>query len=336
MGALHLRYPSYNAVTLCDSLQEIQPNAVVTTALEDDALSGLEWQATPEIALPLALVPWLEQRTMPLHCLLEPSPDPDALADFQRFAQEYPQVKQKLQQVDSHLRLLQALLAESLTLERITNEVLPLLRNYFQAQQEELEEGPATDWWVARASTMVQKLTQIDAEHIALLAPIDHIAALEYALDNDGTIAYGYPANPEPSEQARTRAILDFAFRGDAPEPANLLAQLRQLAEDTSQSNAVQHEALFHQVSILLSHSHLAEASELLENLAKQPLAAPYFLPSYVLARLGQIRDLRHDRQGALRAYKTVLALDWAAPDAVSSAQEGLAQPFGEEKDEPT
>lgn len=333
MGALHLRYPSYNAVTLCDSLQEIQPDAVVTTALEDGALSRLEWQATPEISLPLALVPWLETHNIMLHCLLEPSPDPNALADFQRFAQEYPQVKQKLQQVDSYLRPLQPLLAESLTLERITGEVLPILRQHFQAQQEELEDGPATDWLAARATSMVHKLSQFEAEHIALLAPIDHVAALENALDAHA-MDYSYPQNPPASEPARTRAILDFAFRGDAPEPANLLAQLRQLAEDSSQSNAVKHEALFHQVSILLSHAHLAEASELLENLAKQPLDAPYFLPSYVLARLGQIRDLRHDRQGAIRAYKTVLALDWAAPDAMASAHEGLAKPFGEGDDE--
>jgi hypothetical protein len=75
-------------------------------------------------------------------------------------------------------------------------------------------------------------------------------------------------------------------------------------------------------------NDHASEALETLEGAVGGDFSAPYFLPGYLLARLGQLRDLAGEREGAVRAYRGVLALDWVPTEAREAAQAGLETPF--------
>ncbi|MBS3933748.1 MAG: hypothetical protein KGZ35_05270, partial [Truepera sp.] len=72
LGALHLRYPSYNAVTVQELTAASAPEALATTALTPDSLSTPAWQDTPEIALPMMVIPWAERRGLAVYGLAEP------------------------------------------------------------------------------------------------------------------------------------------------------------------------------------------------------------------------------------------------------------------------
>jgi len=118
---------------------------------------------------------------------------------------------------------------------------------------------------------------------------------------------------------ARTRSLLDVAWRGEAADVAGLLGQLGEL--DLA-------EARFLQAQLLLAHDHAAEALEVLEKAANGDFREPYLLPGLLLARLGQLRDLAGKRDRALQAYRGALALDWAPADARVAAEAGLRAPF--------
>ena len=104
MGAFHLRYPLYNSVTVRDILKASRPQAVITTVFQTQDLQTPQWQDTPEIALPQALIPWIKQQQIPFYGVLEPSPDPQALEDFRRYAHEYPKLGEQVKKVEENLR----------------------------------------------------------------------------------------------------------------------------------------------------------------------------------------------------------------------------------------
>ena len=85
MGAFHLHYPLYNAVSLRDLVAATNPDIVVTPVLHADAFEDPAWQDTPELALPLAVVPWASRAGVPVYGVAVPSPDPDAKDDFRRY-----------------------------------------------------------------------------------------------------------------------------------------------------------------------------------------------------------------------------------------------------------
>src|SRR5690554_6207223 len=96
LGPLHIRWPALNAFTLRDVLAETAPAAVATTVLHEGELDGEAWQDTFELALPLALVPWLRQQNLELHTVAERAEDENAQADFFRFAAEMPALQEQL------------------------------------------------------------------------------------------------------------------------------------------------------------------------------------------------------------------------------------------------
>jgi tetratricopeptide (TPR) repeat protein len=105
----------------------------------------------------------------------------------------------------------------------------------------------------------------------------------------------------------------------DVPEVGNLLAQLRQLQWP---------EARYHEANLLLANGHLVEALEILEKASQGNFTEPYYLPGYLLARLGQLYDLKGERKAALRCYKGVRALSYAPLEALAEATKGLERPF--------
>jgi hypothetical protein len=320
MGPFHLRYPSYNSVTVRDMVQASKPDVLAITALAKDAFTNPSWQDTEEIALPLSVIPWAKRQNLPLYLAHEPSPDPKAQADFERFAREYPQLGQKLSQANALLRPLNSLLAETLSPKRIMNEVLPLLGDYQSKREELLEDGPATDWEHARAKIMAERILSLKAERITVLASIDHLPFLEIELVDE--VKFIELPEVEASDESRERSLLDFAFRTDVPEPGNLIAKLRTLNSP---------EARYHEANLLLANSHVHEALEVLEKASQLDFQEPYYMPGFLLSRLGQVYDLLENRKAAIRSYKGVLALTYATLEALEAAKTGLEKPFGEE-----
>lgn len=317
LGPLHLRYPAYNAVVVRDLARAARPDALALAPLAPGALEEPAWQDTPEIALPLAVVPWARRAGLPLHPVGEPSPDPTASADARRYLAAYGAARASLAELDAVLAPLEELLAQPLTPERVRDELLPLLRRHHELRLERLEDGPLTDWSAQRGERVAERVLALPAERLVLLAEAEQVPALEAALE--GRAELEPPPPVPPGDEARRRATLDWAFLGDAPDPAGLLARLREL--DGA-------EARYHEASLLLAHGHAAEALERLEAASRGDFAEPYFLPGYLLARLGQLYDLDGRRDAALRAYRGALALDWAPAEARATARDGLERPF--------
>ena len=317
LGALHLRYPSYNAVSVLELTAASTPEALATTALAPDSLSTPAWQDTPEIALPMTLIPWAERCGLAVYGLAEPTADANAEADFRRYLARFPAGQAWLREVDAALDDIRATLSTALTLARITAELFPRLAAYHHLRERLFEDGPGTGWLRARVAAMAQRLLTLPHQCVTVLVCLDHLTLLQEALTGRAELAA--PPEITASDAARERSLLDFAFLGEAADPVSLMAQLREVSSP---------EARYHQANLLLAHGHAAEALKLLEAASRGDFSRPYFLPGYLLARLGQLYDLAGQRDKAIKAYRAVRALAWAPAEAIEAAQEGLQSPF--------
>lgn len=316
MAAFHLRFPLYNVVSVVELLDALRPDTLVVTALTAADFDSLQWQDTQEVALPFA-VAWARKNSLAVHGVFEPSPDSAAEADFTRYLNQYPQMRERLQEVEAMLGPVQGLLEQTLTLPRIQKELIPILRDYQVFREEVFEDGPGTNWHSARINTMAERILALGHDHVAVLASVDHVPFLEEAFQDKAELLE--LPNLEASEAVRERSVLDFAFRTDVPEPGNLIAKLREIDKP---------EARYLEANLLLAHGHVAEALTLLEQTSRGNFSDPYYLPAYVLARLGQLYDLSGQRDAALRAFSGVLALSYAPKEALEAASSGLQIPF--------
>ena len=317
MGAFHLRYPNYNAIHVRDLVADSKPDAVLTTAIEQDFLNRPEWQDTPELALPLAVVPWTSRQRIPFHAVPVASPDPTATQDFRKYISSFPNLNARLMEIDTALRTLKELLETSLTLERIQKEVLPLFSKHQDSLKKEFGDGPSTGWIGERSNLAAERILTLDAERVTVLSSAEHVPALDAAIGDRAEKIYLLKTNS--NDEARERGFLDFAMQVDVPEPGNVIRKLRDLRVP---------EARYHEANILFANGHLIEALELLETVSHGDFSQPYFLPGYLLARLGQLRDLTNNRKGAERAYRGVLALDFAPIEAREASKKGLSVAF--------
>ena len=318
LGAWHLRYPVYNAESVSGLVRQSAPEVVVLAPLPPGALETPVWQDTPELALPLGVVPWARRAGVRLIEGLEPSPDPEAEADFRRYAAGYTQTRDLLMLLEGKLRPLDELLPQPLTLARIWDEVVPILSEYQVARETALTDGPATDWWRERHQALAERVGSLSKTRVTVVAGVEQVPFLRAALIAGG-LEVLTPRDAPADERVRERALLDIAFRGDAADPGRLITQLRDLPGA---------EARFHEANLLLANGHPAEALERLETASNGDFSTPYFLPGYLLTRLGQVRDLAGDRDGAVRAYRGVMALEWVPQDAREAASAGLTAPF--------
>jgi hypothetical protein len=108
-------------------------------------------------------------------------------------------------------------------------------------------------------------------------------------------------------------------MRGNPADPAAVLERLRGL--DFA-------EARYLEANLLLGHGRGTEALEVLEAASRGDFDRPYYLPGFLLSRLGQLYDLDGNRRAALRAYRGVRALSYAPPEALEAAAAGLEAPF--------
>lgn len=317
MGPFHLRMPAYNAVSVRQALAAFRPDMVALAPLPAGALEAPGWQDTAEVALPTAAVPWARSRGLRLLEIGEPPEDPDAEADFRRYLSELGDGAARLQPVDAALRPVRGLLDEALSAERVHDELLPAVRHYQELREQAFGDGPATGWLRTRCRTMARRVLD-QRGRVAVLAGVDEVPWLLDALAQGARLE---PApRPQPDAESRTRGFLDYAMRGDPSDPAAVLERLRGL--DSA-------EARYHEANLLLAHGHAAEALEILEAASRGDFTRPYYLPGFLLARLGQLYDLDGNRPAALRAYRGVRALSYAPHVALETAAAGLETPFG-------
>lgn len=338
VGPFHTRFPLYNVVHVRELLCAAAPTAVALAALPPAALSHPGWRATPEIALPHTVVPWAQRRGLKLVEVGsqaglpgEPGEAGDEEA-FMRYLDEFAAGKAHLREVQAALRPAEELLGRALDMGRILGELVPALDDYHELRSSKFGEGPGTGWRAARAERMAQRVGQIEDPHTAVLVGVDDygamVRALTEALDGQATVEEPprqLQLSEEASREARQRSLLDVAMRGEVEDPSGLLGQLRSMATP---------EASYHEANILLAHGHAAEALEKLKQITSGDFHEPYYLPGFVLARLGELQDMAGDRQAALRAYRRVLALSYAPPEAVEAAEAGLERPFQPQPEE--
>ncbi|MBS3934414.1 MAG: hypothetical protein KGZ35_08660, partial [Truepera sp.] len=249
--------------------------------------------------------------------LAEPPADLNAEADFRHYLAQYPAGQTRLREVDAALTEVGEILSKALTLERITAELLPRVAAYHRLRERLFEDGPGTGWLRARVAAMAERLLTLPYQRVTVLACLDHLPFLSEELA--GRVELATPPEIAASDSARERSLLDFAFLGEAADPVSLIAQLREVSSP---------EARYHEANLLLAHGHAVEALELLEAASRGDFSRPYFLPGYLLARLGQLYDLAGRRDQAIKAYRAVRALTWAPAEALLAAQEGLQSPF--------
>ena len=317
LGAWHLRYPVYNAASVLALVRSGRPEVLVPAPLSAGALDTPAWQDTPEIALPPVLA-WAERSGVRLEPGMNASPDPEAETDFRRYLGTYSQTREQLSRLEALLRPLDELLPQPLTLARIWDEVVPILGSYQREREAVFGDGPGTDWWRERLTELAARIAELPETRVTVLASAEQLPFLREALFTAGAEVV-IPKEAPHDERVRERALLDVAFRGDAADPVALLSSLRELEGA---------EVRFHEANVLLMNGHPAEALERLETAVNGDFSAPYYLPGYLLARLGQLRDLNGDRAGAVRAYRGVLAFDWVPEDAREAAVGGLEAPF--------
>jgi hypothetical protein len=318
-AGLHLRWPRYNAAVLGAILRRAAPDALALEPLQADFERDPTWQDHDELMLPWVAVPWARRAGVPVVGVHEPSPDPQATADLERYLAGYPGARRVLDEARALERPLADLLAAALTLPRVLHEVVPVLAASRAHRLEAFGDGPAVDWSEARADAVAGRLVDLGAAHVVTLVALDRFAPLRDALDRVG-VDVRTPDEPDGDDAARERALLDLAWRGEGADAGALVAQLRALGHA---------EALYHAAGLLLAHAHPLEALETLEGALRLEFAEPWYLPGSLLARLGQLRDLAGRRSDAVKAYRGVLALAWAPSEARAAARAGLETPFG-------
>lgn len=325
VGPFHTRFPRYNAVDLRDALRASGAQALALATLPPGALRGTEWLATDEIALPLSVVPWANRAGVPLHEVAslaggpgEPGEAEDE-SEFVEYLGRFEAGQERLRRVHRAQAPVEELLGRPLDLRRVHEELLPAIDAYQRQRAEEFGEGPGTGWLEARSEIVAERVLALPYERVALLAGADELPQITRALEGRVDLE-PLRAAKEVSPEARERALLDTAMRGDVDDPAALLGALRELNSS---------EALYHEANILLENDHPAEALEVLERALRTDFQEPYYLPGFLLARLGQVYDLAGQRDAALRSYRGVLALSYAPLEAAEAATSGLVEPFG-------
>ncbi len=317
LGPLHLRMPQYNAVSVLRCVQAFQPDAVALAPLPPGALATPAWQDCAEVALPHTVVPWARRAGVPLIEVGAQPADAEAEEDFRRYLETFAGSKALLAAVDAEERPVRQLLSRPLTLDAVLDELLPAIRNHQQRRAETFGDGPGTAWQGERARRIADAVVSIDAGRIAVLASADDAPSVHDELAGRATLAR--PSEPPVDDEVRRRSLLDYAMRAEAADPEALLEQLERIGTP---------EARYLQANLLLQRGGDDEALELLERASAEAFVEPYYLPGFLLSRLGQLYDLDGRRQAALRAYRGVRALSWAPAEALAAAEAGLSRPF--------
>ncbi len=324
LGALHARYPTYNAQTVLEILRHVGANKVILPSVTPEVWQSGTWR---DLEHPVLFA--LDDERMPVEALATDwtwaELEQDKMLEFLKM---YPQGLERLRELRRSELDLKDMLSKPLDAFSIHGLVpeLPVLESVkaFHAKSAAvLEEGPGTAHRKRRLQELAVKLEAF--KDAVVLTPLDDLPdLLEMGFTTVNLEGF------KPSEASRFRAVVDRAY--SLHENDDLDTLVHNLLElDGAPDSALARialEARFAASGVYLAVGDLESARDLLEAVAMGQFDRPAYLPGFVLSRLGQVRDLMGERQHAIRAYTAALALKWLPLEAKNVAQSGLETPF--------
>ncbi len=317
LAALHATAPLYNAQTVLEILEFLGAKKVMLADVTQKDWAGGAWRNLDD---PVLFA--LEDARIDCRGIA-----PDwAWANLEynkmlEFLKQFPQGQQRLRQLGQAERDLKTVLELPLDVQVVYGYLLETVAAHHKHITELLEEGPGTAHRLQRLEQIVAKL-EPDA---VLLASLDDVPTLlELGLELPDLTGFA------PSEASRFRAIIDRAYRLEDNDDLDALVHLL-LALDAPADTALARmalEARFAASGLYLAVGDWESARDLLEAVAMGQFERPSYLPGFVLARLGQCRDLMLERERAMRAYTAALALAYCPSEARAVASLGLLEPF--------
>ena len=316
LGPLHLSQPRYNAMTLVELTRAHAPDAVLLASYSEQGLREGAWREAEEVGL-FHLLPWAERAGVRVAPLGERA---EALkAEAERFRDYLGQMEQGRrylkEEAEAQRELLERLSAPLSPGSWRGTDLLDAILHYTEWVARRFGRGPATGFREDRMRGVAERIRSLPEGRYAVWVDLLDVPYLLSHLPGAAL-----PGEHEPTEAERARALLDRAWRlEEGDDPFRLLEQLEEIGGA---------EAGYLAAQVYLAAGQVEDAAALLERVSEGDFHHPEYLPGYVLARLGQLRDLLGERERALRAYRGVLALSWAPKEAREVALAGLRAPF--------
>ena len=308
--------PRYNAVTLVELSRAFAPDRVLLASYSEQGLREGAWRDMEELGL-FHLLSWAERARIPVEAIGERAEELRKEAErFREYLEQMEQGRRYLEEEAKAQGELKAALLKPLTPERWREaEPLGALRRYLDWVDRRFGEGPATGFRELRMREVAERVRSLPrGQYVVWVDALDLPVLLRYLPVAE------LPGAHAPSEAERVRAVMDRAWQlAEGDDWGHLLTELQAIG------NA---EAAFLASQLYLAAGQVEDAAALLERVAQSDFHDPGYLPGYVLARLGQLRDLLGERERAVRAYRGVLALSWAPKEAREIAVAGLRSPF--------
>jgi hypothetical protein len=318
LGGLHAKAPLYNAQTVLELLEFIGAQHVQLAHV-----SAADWQSGA----------WRDRDDDPVLFALEDAriscvgiaPEwawaEREHAQMQEFLNQFPQGKKRLSQAARLEQDLKTALEQPLDVATVHGTLLETVKIHHQQLADILEEGPGTAHRMAR----LEKIAAALEPDGVVLAPLDDLPVLlEMGCRLPDLTGFA------PSEASRFRAIVDRAYRLEEADDLDALVH-QLLALDAPADTVLARialEARFAASGLYMAVGDWDSAQDLLEAVAMGQFERPSYLPGFVLARLGQVRDLQLERERAVRAYTAALALSYCPLEAKEVAKQGLIAPF--------
>lgn len=315
LGPFHILHPRYNAVTVLEMARACGPRAILLASYGPAELEAGTWRDAGDLPL-FHLLPWAEASGVEVAALDEQSGLKAQADQFREVLAQFPKGQEMLAQAAGLEQQLQALLTRPLLpAEPSSSAFLTELWAYLEGFARVFGEGPATGFRKQRMRAVAEKIRALGEGRWVVLADL-----LDYPY-----LLREIPGSTGPSEHASSpaeadRAILDRAWRLEEKDDWGLLLQqLQEVGTGEAQYLAAQ---------VYLAAGQPEDALALMEPLLHTEFVHPAYLPGYVLARYGQLKDLAGDRQAALKAYQATLALSWVPAEAREIALAGQRSPF--------
>lgn len=314
LASWHLRTPRYNTEHVAAAVLAAKPDIVLSSALPAAFETEQAWMEDEQLALPFSVLPRAKKAGLKVVGIREDIPDLTAQPQLRQYLELYDEGKARLNRVDFAFQDVADLLTPALDLQMIAEQLVPLIREWLQIQKEELGSGPGEAWLTERVETMFERVQEHEG-NIVLVVPVEEVPLWLDLLGDRAALATEAPA----SDDTKARALLDVALTGTAEDLEGLYHQLGEIKTP---------EAEYHRANILFQTGHLTEAAHALEQASAGDFFEPYYLPGFLLSRMGQFFDLLGKRQQALKMYRGVRALPYAPAVALDVAIAGLETPF--------
>jgi tetratricopeptide (TPR) repeat protein len=319
LGALHARYPMYNAQTVLELLHFLGAERVVLTQVSSPSWTSGAWRELDDPVL-FALE---DSRVSAVGIAPDWAWAETEAGQMQEFLKQFPKGQERLRRAGQLERELSIALETPQDALMVHSSLLEVVGAHHATMAEVLEEGPGTAHRAERIKKLVQSLEGINDG--VVIASIDDVPALlEAGLELPDLSGF------QPGEASRFRSIVDRAYRLEEHDDLDALVHSL-LALDAPADTVLARialEARFAASGLYLAVGDFESARDLLEAVAMGQFDRPSYLPGFVLARLGQVRDLMGERERATRAYTAALALQFCPLEAREVAQKGLLEPF--------